>query len=217
VSTIQPFDFSVNLLSALLWQYNDALRLQGLLEQKQTWYNTNQTAFWGDWTTDVFDLHTSSSFGCSVWAVILDLPLFLTAGEDPPGFVYWGFALDDENFDNGNFSNAGGAGLTLEQKRTILQLRYFQLTTRGAVPEINAFLAYLFGDQGRAYVVDSLTMSLLYVFEFDLPFELQTILTQYDLLPRPAGVGVGYTIVVPEGVWGFALDDENFDNGSFDA
>ncbi len=40
-NTIQNFDYSVNLLQALLWQYNEAKNLQGILEAKQTWYDIN--------------------------------------------------------------------------------------------------------------------------------------------------------------------------------
>ena len=32
---IQEFDFSVDILQALLWQYNDATKLQALLQKKQ--------------------------------------------------------------------------------------------------------------------------------------------------------------------------------------
>lgn len=215
MSTIQPFDFSVDLLSALLWQYNDALRLQALLEQKQGWYNTNQTDYWTDWTTDVFDLRTANDFGCSVWAVILDMPLSVTSGGDPEGKPIWGFGQYRKNYNNGNFASAAGSGLTTAQKRIVLQLRYFQLVTRGAIPEVNAFLAYVFAGSGAAYVVDSLAMELLYVFEFPLTSSLEVVLTEFDLLPRPGGVGVRYVTVVPGRSWGFGRFHKNYNNGNF--
>lgn len=163
MTRIQAVDFSVDLLRALLWQYNDAARLEGLLRQKQAWYDENQSAFWSNWLADVFDLRTVTEFGCAVWAIILDVPLSVSTpeeGEKPT----WGFGTYRENFTNGNFSSTQASGLTLAQKRIILQLRYFQLVNRGAVPEINAFFLYLFGRIGGPllapglydYPVDSL-------------------------------------------------------------
>ena len=72
---IQLFDFSVDLLRAILWQYNDATRLQSLLQQKQDWYNEQQTEFWSSWYRDVFNLDTANDFGLAVWSIILEVPL----------------------------------------------------------------------------------------------------------------------------------------------
>lgn len=214
MSQIQAFDFSVDLLRALLWQYNDAARLEGLLQQKQTWYNANQKAFWEDWTRDVFDLRTANDFGLSVWAIILNIPLFVTTQDDADKPI-WGFGQYRENFANGNFASTSSAGLTVEQKRLVLRLRYFQLVTTGAVPEINAFFAYLFEPLGPAYVVDGYDMRARYVFGFPLSSALEMVLTEYDLLPRPAGVKIDYVIIGDADGWGFGRYHENFTNGNF--
>lgn len=145
---IQAFDFSVDLLRALLWQYNDAARLEALLRQKQEWYDANQTAFWRDWTRDVFDLRTANDFGLAVWAIILNVPLAAASQGDDPNKPIWGFGQYRENFTNGNFASISSSQLSTEQKRLVLRLRYFQLVTRGTVPEVNSFLRYLFGDMG---------------------------------------------------------------------
>lgn len=217
MSRIQAIDTSVDLLQSLLWQYNDAEILQSLLQSKQDWYNTNQSEFWNDWIIDVFDLRTANDFGLSVWAIILDIPLTVSEGVDPPGKKIWGFGPYRRNFDNGNFArNPNGVfRLTTEQKRIVLQLRYFQLVSRGTAPEINYFLQKLFKDQGKVYVTDSLDMSIaLYIFLFYPSSQLQFILMNYDLLPRPAGVGVGYQIITKV-TWGFGPYHRNFDNGNF--
>lgn len=214
MTTILPLDFSVDLLRAILWQYNDATRLQSLLQSKQDWYNENQRDFWENWVRDVFDLRTANEFGLTVWAIILGMPLFLET-EDEPDKDIWGFGEYRENFNNGNFASSGGVGLTLEQKRIVLRLRYFQLTTRATVPEINAFFAYLFSDLGRAYVADGLDMTALYIFEFDISSPLKMVLTEFDLLPRPAGVRIDYVIAGEAQGWGFGRYRENFNNGNF--
>src|ERR1700733_14966336 len=73
---IQQFDFSVNLLQAILWQYNDAINLQALLEAKDSWYFNNQTQFWNHWFNNVFNLATANDFGLAVWSIILGQPTF---------------------------------------------------------------------------------------------------------------------------------------------
>lgn len=213
---IQAFDFSVNLLRAMLWQYNDATRLEALVRQKQEWFDAENQGFWEDWQRDVFDLRTANAFGLSVWAIILDMPLTISSGSDPgEERVVFGYALDDENFDNGNFEPWVELPLTIEQSRLILRLRYFQLVTRGTVPEVNQYLQALFADQGSAYAVDGLNMTARYVFGFPLSTELQQVFSLFDLLPRPAGVFVDYVVIPDATTWGFGRYHLNFDNGNF--
>jgi len=210
---VQAFDYSVNLLRALLWQYNEADRLEALLRAKQAWYDENQTAFWTDWYTDVFNLQTANNFGLMVWAVILGVPLSVTPSDDPDKPI-WGFAADDENFENGNFVASGNIVLTTEQRRLALRLRYYQLTTRHSVPQANAILYNVFGP-GWGYVTDSLEMKIRYIFMVPLGAALEFVLNEYDLLPRPAGVGADYVVLSEVAGWGFGVYRENFDNGNF--
>lgn len=215
MSQVQALDFSVDLMRALLWQHNDAARLEALVSQKQAWYNMNQSAFWTDWITDVFDLRTANDFGLAVWAIILDIPLAVTSEGDAVDKPIWGFGQYWENFGNGNFASSASSSLTTEQKRLVLRLRYFQLVTRGTIPEINDFLAYIFAPLGLAYVNDGLDMTALYVFEFPLSSALEMVFTEYDLLPRPAGVKIGYSIIGDADGFGFGRYHENFNNGNF--
>lgn len=216
-ATIQDYQPSVDLLRALLWQYNDAAALQSLLQSKQDWYNTNQAGFWSNWVRDVFDLRTANDFGCAVWSIILDQPLTAEIGASPDTQKAWGFGSFNYNFGRGNFVSRtpSSARLTTEQKRTVLRLRYFQLVSRGTVPEINQFLADLFADQGGSYVLDSLDMSFaVFVLGFRPSSALMLVLREFDLLPRPAGVGVKI-IANDRAAWGFGAFRRNFDNGNF--
>lgn len=211
---IQQFDYSVDLLRALLWQYNDAAAIQSLLTQKQEWWTENQTAFWENWYNDVFNLQTANDFGLAVWSFILNLPLFINILPITPK-ISWGFGQYRKNFNNGNFARTqGGIVLTTEQKRLVLRLRYFQLITRGAAPEVNAFLKIVFVDYGDVYMLDGLDMSITYVFMFDPPSALLQALTDYDLLPRPAGVKLK-TFFANRKTWGFGQYRKNFNNGNF--
>lgn len=213
---IQTIDYSVDLLKAILWQYNDAERLQKLLELKQQWYDENQTQFWQNWYDDVFNLDTANDFGLSVWSIILNVPLVAEEGSDNGTKAIFGFGTYYSNFNNSNFARTGGAlRLTTEQKRLVLKLRYYQLISRGTVPEINQFLKTLFGNDGNVYVLDTLDMTFaVYVFTFNPSSQVQLILEKFDLLPRPAGVGVKYQIITKK-TWGFEQYHNNFTNGNF--
>jgi hypothetical protein len=213
---IQQFDFSVNLLQAILWQYNNAPNLQGLLEAKNTWYFYNQQQFWNYWFNNVFNLATADDFGLSVWSIILGQPTYINNGPAPADYPAWGFGQYHKNFGNGNFSNTNGATYQLPTQwaRLLLQLRYFQLTSSGTVPEINRMLKYLFAVFGPAWLVDNGDMTQTYFFNFQIPAGMQLIFENFDVLPRPAGVLSSYY----QGNymrWGFGQYHANFGNGNF--
>ena len=218
MATIQQFDYSVDLLKSILWQYNTALNLQSILEQKQSWYDVNQRDFWENWFHDVFDLNTANQFGLTVWSIILNIPIIVVLESTSPSKPTWGFGDFNKNYENGNFSRSSGGAisLTVEQARIVLKLRYYQITSRGTVTEINKFLKSVFAELGRVYVRDNLDMTITYVFNFQPSSQLQFVLEKYDILPRPAGVGVDTLIELIE-FFGFANTDENFNNGNFGA
>lgn len=218
MSTVQEFDFNVNLLKALLWQHDNAEGLKTLVQKKQEWYEENQTEFWDNWYRNVFDLDTANDFGLSVWARILNIPLEVRIEADVSKDAF-GFGVNHQNFENGNFARgqSGEVGLTTEQRRLVLKMRYFQLVSRGAIPETNEWLAGLFGDQGTVFVVDSNDMTFAtYFFTFEPDSQLRFVLEKYDLLPRPAGVGVKYLVQVKPS-FGFGVNHLNFENGNFGA
>lgn len=220
---VQAFDFTVDLLQAILWQYTKAVRLQRLLELKSEYYEENQTQFWTDWITDVFDLQTANDFGLAVWAQILNVPLVATtpATDDRPVFGFGADAPPPENsnlnFFNGNFGQDqdGTVSLNTEQKRLVLRLRYFQLTSTGAPPEINAAMRAVFLDRyGIVHVLDGQDMTMSYVFDFIPPSNVLFVLQNFDVLPRPAGVELNIE-VTPRDRFGFAPYYQNFEHSNF--
>lgn len=216
---VQQIDYNVDLLRAVLWQYDGAPALKSILEQKSQWYSENQEAFWEAWFRDVFDLNTANEFGLQVWARILGLPLQVALAPDPLDKPTWGFGADNQNFTNGNFSTFSESiqNLTTAQKRLVLKLRYIQLVSRGTVPEVNQFLSDLFRDEeGSAYLIDNYNMTGVLFFDFVPDESLRFVLEKYDLVPRPAGVGISYA-VAGEPSFGFGPYNLNFNNGTFGA
>ena len=219
-NTIQQFDFSVDLLRVILWEYNDAENLENLLTRKQTFYNTAQRDFWSNWVRDVFDLRTANEFGLSVWANILDLPLFSDSEVSPDNYPAFGFDTGSasspiQNFNNGNFASTSDSFINLdtEQRRLLLRLRYFQLTTTATIPEINTFGQFLLGGN-NIFAFDNNDMTIRYVFRVIPPSNLLAVAQQFDILPRPSGVGVEIVIAALRR-WGFGSARDNFFRGNF--
>lgn len=211
---IQQFNFEIDLLEAILWQYNEAINLQGILKNENNFYEKNHTEFWNDWYDNVFNLQTANDFGLSVWAIILQLPIQLI----PPiveNDRIWGFGAFRKNFENGNFNaSADSAGLTTEEKRIVLKLRYYQLVANAAIPNTNKFLSFVFKDLGDFYVLENFNMHITVVIGFNINMTLLQFIQKYDLIPRSAGVGIKY-IYKDQNVWGFGSFRKNFTHGNF--
>jgi hypothetical protein len=235
---IEEFNYKVNLLQAILWQYDESTNLLSLINQKQNWYDLYQTQFWIDWYTNVFNLLTANGFGLSVWSYILFVPLFFENIPESSDAPIWGFnqilsypTLENTylNFENSNFSSKGTAiSLTLEEQRFLLRLRYFQLSNRGSITVINDFFNYLvstsnIGYSGTIYALDGLNMTMTYIFTSgDFSQNLFDAIQTLDLFPRPVGVGIkvhinyGFQFGFNAGTFEhYENTNRNFSNGNF--
>lgn len=187
---IPEIDTSVDLLRNIIWQYDGAGAVKELIKQKEEWYNKQHKIFWDNWFTDVFDLRTANDFGLEIWARILGINLFIP---DCPSFA-----------------------LTTEQKRFVCRLRYYQLITRCTIPEVNGMLKDMFTtDAGKAYALDPNDMSaIIYVFKYHPANAIKMILAKYDLMPRPATVGIDFKLI-PYIPFGFGKYNNNFNQAPF--
>ena len=202
---IQTLDYSVNVLRVLLWQYNQADNLRGLLTLKQAFYDREHRDFWQNWQRDVFDLRTANDFGITVWSVILNFPLNLETTRSPNNYAAWGFNTEVgisptsnpiTGFANGNFATPADSpleSLTTEHRRLILRIRFFNLTSDVSVVSINRMLSELFPGQS-AYVDDGNDMTLTYHFA-RLDARIRFIFEELDILPRPSATS--YTVEIP--------------------
>lgn len=206
-------EFNVNLMRTVLWQYENAPKLKSLVQSEQDWANENVTDFWKNWFRDVFNLKTANDFGLSVWSIILDVPLIINRPRRVGGV--FGFGSNHKNFGNGNFGRGRTQDIevTTEQARKILLLRWFQLTSRPTVANINEALEIVFG-AGIAYVQDNLDMSAHFMFTERPDYKTIDILKKTDLLPRPSAVGSTFSVQPRKG-FGFGRNHLNFGNGNF--
>jgi len=215
---IEQFTYpeEMNVLPAILWQYQNSPNISGLIQAKQSWLDVNFIEFWNGYTTGIFDLTSAdiALFGICVWCIILDIPLYIPLGGDASGKPLWGFNAYTtpptlintyKNFGDtiianpgsGNFSTDGAAYvLTLAEQQFVLRLAYFDLCNLGDIIDINAFLNHLcatsnIGFTGAIYIVDNLDMTVSYTFTTaDFPAALLGVITDLKLLPRPVGVEI---------------------------
>lgn len=196
---------------ALLWQHSNATNRAALIAAEQAWLDEFGTGFWSDWQRDVFNLATANEFGLAVWSIILDVNLGLQNTGTPSALTNFGFGTNWQNFENGNFFAASGSDistLSTAERRLVLQLRYFQLTSRASVAEISQFVTKLFG--GNARILDPQDMSdlILYI-GFQPSAALLSVLNDFDVLPRPAGVGLKVRVQSAP-FFGFGATNGNF-------
>lgn len=205
-----------NCREAILWQYEQAERLIGLVNVIQAGYDKLNTDFWQNWYRDVFNIDTANDFGLSVWARILNLPLAHKIGAGEPKDS-WGLSEERLNFQKGaNFARGTGENLqlTTDQIRLIVRTRYFALTHRPTLKNINEHLdRYYSKGKDKVYVVDPMDMTfLIYTFTFQIDNALHYLLENLDILPRPMGVGVRVNII-SEPSFGVGPERIAFDQG----
>lgn len=213
----QTFDFHSDLLRAVLWQYEEAGNIQALARYKAAWFEHHNSEFWRQWYADVFNIDTANDFGLSVWAKILNIPLGIDVPPSDIKKTGFGFGKSKANFaSNFRRNNDYTLTLTTEQKRLLIRMRYFNITTRPSVTNINEFMRKYFGNKsGSVFVLDPLDMTyVIYVFNYNPDERLRLLLDNFDMLPRPSGVGVKYRIVTRP-TYGFGEEHLNFNNGNF--
>ncbi|WP_074165008.1 DUF2612 domain-containing protein [Enterobacter kobei] len=181
-----------------------------ILSLKQEWYRKNQQAFWEDWERDVFTLLTANDFGLNVWSIILNLPLYSVTGASPADYPAFDFANYGLNFGNSNFATDADTvnRLSVEQKRKLLRMRWWQITSDGSMPSINQALNDVFGSD--VYALDGHDMTITVVYQKILPDLMMTLLQDFDLIPRPSVVKINH-LVKPRESFGFANYGLNFD------
>ena len=67
---------TVDLMESVLWQYDRAPNLRGMMEMLQEVMDLDCTGFWRWFQKNVFDIRTANMFGVSLWAAAagVDLP-----------------------------------------------------------------------------------------------------------------------------------------------
>ena len=120
-----------------------------------------------DYKNLFYNIDTANSEGLDLWGQFLKFPRYVTT---------------DEGYER----------LEDAQYRIILKAKALQMTRPPTINGINKSINDIFGVLDiTCYILDTQDMSFVtYVFIDLLPDWLRNIFEKYDILPRPAGVGV---------------------------
>ena len=154
----------------------------------------------------VWNVDTAQGFGLDIWGNIVGVSrsLTLTGNDRPFGFSQ---ATGCYPFNDGVFYQAGQTNtyvLSDDAYRVLILTKALSNISSCSAPALNQLLQNLFPGRGAAYVLDLGSMKMRYVFNFTLlPYEF-AIISQGNVLPRPAGVEVE-VFQIPEGpIFGFS-------------
>lgn len=207
----------VRLRQVILWQHEQAVKLIGMVDVSQAGYDRLQTDFWQKWYDDVFNIDTANDFGLSIWAMILKVKTSVDFDAQPDKLAF-GYGALRKRYGHGNYGLrlGGTTRLSTNQKRLMIRARYFSLTNRPTVDNINDFLRkYFWIGESKVYVIDSMDMSTaLYTFNYTPDSELSFLINNTDLLPRPATVGVKVRIIGKK-AHGYGTFRANYSQGNY--
>lgn len=202
MAKISNYDFYCDLSPVKLWQYNDAKKMLGIIDNQQAFMDENVTGFFENLRDNVFNLENANSFGLSIWGSLLGVPRpTYTVG----GVVY---------------------SFTDEQYRLLLRARIYLLTFDGSARALNEFFSMLFPGI-LVQIKDNEDMTATIRFLNNLPAEYAILFVSpfvESFLPRPSGVRYNIQIGTTDytKVFGFeGMTDENghsvagFNQGTF--
>lgn len=142
---------------------------------------------------DNLSISTAKGVGLDLWGNLLHLSRYIPSDK---GDNYAYFNFNSKNFKtNGGliFYNANRPNYgTLDDLyyRQLLLIVYQGYFLNSSIPTLNQFTLESLADYGSVYVRDSTDMSYqVYLFNSQIPKWLNFMMSNYDILPRPAGVG----------------------------
>lgn len=185
-----------NISQTILSQYANSPALCGIID---AWNQALDPAAQIDqWYALVWNVKTAQGYGLDVWGRIVGVSRVLSI--ESVDYLGWREANDltEEGFDQAPWYSGSDATsnyrLSDDGYRQLIYAKAFANISDGSVLSINTILTTLFAGQGDAYVRDNGDMTMTYVFRF-VPTDVQvSIIQNSGVLPRPAGVGISYSI-----------------------
>lgn len=182
--------------ATIISQYKDSPILSEILSNLDEYIepSTNLRAFYDM----VWNIDTASSYGLDVWGRIVGVSRYILVSTSGANFSFYESGANVPMGD-GVFYNGGEIlGLTKTALsdatfRKLILMKALANITNCSAPSVNYILAYLFGSNGRCYVIENGAMGITYRFEFTLSASDLAIVQQSGVLPRPSGVA--YSIV----------------------
>lgn len=203
----------------IISQYGASLTIQQIIENINECLDprANIQAFYDA----VWNVDTAFGKGLDIWGKIVGVSRLLKIPTNLNTFGFRNSSIPDDwrPFGQGTFYTGNSTSQTYllpdDAYRVLILTKALANIVRTTSPAINALLRNLFPGRGRCYVIDSGSMTMRFVFEFDLTLVEYAILTQSGVLPHPTGVRYSVT-VIPGGQFGFAEQNAlPFNDGTF--
>lgn len=188
VGDIPPFDPWITALS----QYANSPVITGMI----TAFNAamDMTQLLDEFYDMMWNILTAEDYGLDVWGRIVGVSRTISI----PGSVqYLGFEEAGSSWTGFNQGILFSGGLLTTNFvlqdgdfRRLILAKAAGNVSDGSIQSVNAILLKLFPGRGVCYVQDNQNMTLTYVFKFALtPVEI-AIVSQLNVLPNAAGVGI---------------------------
>jgi hypothetical protein len=158
-----------NIEQTIISQYGNSPALTALIRNMNEYIRVDADI--DGFFDTIWNVETAVGLGLDIWGSIVGLPTGRYIYTEPVT------VLNDDQF------------------RTLILIKALSNISITSSPSFNQMLNIFFAGRGRCYVSDQGSMQMRYTFEFPLePWEIQVI-SEPDILLRPAGVGVTLAII----------------------
>lgn len=180
-----------DLINSIQAQYKDTniqAFLNGLTEiKKKYFFNAYKSLI-----NDNLSITTAKGVGLDLWGVLLNFSRYIPTDTSTDKYKYFNF--NNKRFYNLIFKDKNKptySALLDDTYRMLLVLIYQSMFIYPSIKGINDLLSEVLADFGKLRVGDTTDMSfMLIIFNQKIPNWLSYIAKTYDIIPRPAGVGV---------------------------
>lgn len=186
---------SIDLSECILWQYNNATRLQSIVKMLQDGVCACSVDLWKK-ALYVFDLDRPISESDSDYQYRLH-------GLQALSIL---FGIDRPTWNDGNSSGIVGVDAWRRYMKGVIWL----MDSNGSCADINAWLSIMFPNR-ESFVIDNMNMSILYKF-YPVPEEGTDdwkLIHIDGFLPHPAGVKENVNLVNTDSVLGLGVVGES--------
>lgn len=186
---MKQFEQIIEQIQAQYRDTNISELIKGIMEIKRKYILGAMNSL----VNDNLSISSAKGIGLDLWGNLLHLSRYIPS-DGGENYTYF-------NFNSKNFKTNGGlifynenrpsyTGLDDVYYRQLLLIIYQSYFLNSSIPTLNQFTLESFADYGDVYVRDTTNMSYqVYIFNNKIPLWLNYMMSNYDILPRPAGVG----------------------------
>ena len=205
----------LNYIDTVISQYANSPTLMQLIENFNGYIDPRVN--FQEFYDKVWNIDTAVGFGLDIWGRIVGVRRTMRVAHELDNFGYVE-GEDYQPFDQAPFydsSNLATVTLNDTDYRKLILLKAFANICIPTAQSLNKILRQLIGND-NCYVADAGEMTMVYVFNFPLTPTQYGIITQTGAMPKPAGVHIQISQILPEFVFGFAgTEFQPFGQGVF--